>query len=115
MMRRVTEQTKGKVSKFYALCELGLEAGESESFAAIWKEALSTAELHINQRENMILQNVGNILGRYDANSQCSALLTVRERLSSALEEAKELNERMGKVYRILGITAVAIFVIVAL
>ena len=113
LLGKAASETTGKVNLFFTLCESRLRKGEDDEFSKIWTEAADAAEMHISQQENMILCSVGNVLGRYDADSQCYVLKTAREELISAHEEAKELSARMGRVYRMLGLTAGSVLAIV--
>ena len=61
------------------------------------------------------LEELGEVLGRYDGDGQREALAHTRAELSRALEQAREAREKQGRMYQVLGITAGAFLVILLL
>ena len=106
VLRRTMSCMTGNVKEFYLLCISRLERKEGVPFSQIWEQAAEAAPLHLNDTDRALLLEVGRILGRSDADSQCIALKETRERLTRALEDAREEKNRMGRVYGMLGITA---------
>jgi len=113
LLKRAGHCASGRINLFYNLCESRLGKSEGVIFSEIWKAAAETVELHIKEQETMLFLEVGNILGRYDAGSQCAALQTAREQFAGFAENAKEQYSRMGRVYSTLGIAAGALLMIV--
>ena len=105
----------GVVKEFYLLCLSGLERRSEIPFSQIWREAAESVPFHLDEHELSQLEDLGNILGRYDAASQCAALCETRERLSRLLEKAREQKEKMGRVYGTMGLASGALLVIVLL
>ena len=68
----------------------------------------------INNRA-ISLEELGEVLGRYDGDGQREALAHTRAELSRALEQAREAREKQGRMYQVLGITAGAFLVILLL
>ena len=63
----------------------------------------------------LALEELGEVLGRYDGDGQREALAHTRAELSRALEQAREAREKQGRMYQVLGITAGAFLVILLL
>ena len=54
--------------------------------------------------EKETLENFGNILGRYDIESQIKGIKGIEERISGYRESAEKEYFDKGKLYRILGV-----------
>ena len=63
----------------------------------------------------LALEELGDVLGRYDGEEQRAALARTRAELGRALEQAREESERQGRMYRALGLTAGAMLAILLL
>jgi len=63
----------------------------------------------------LALEELGEVLGRYDGDGQREALAHTRAELSRALEQAREAREKQGRMYQVLGITPGAFLVILLL
>ena len=63
----------------------------------------------------LALEELGEVLGRYDGDGQREALAHTRAELSRALEQAREAREKQGRMYQVLAITAGAFLVILLL
>ena len=106
VLRRTMSCMSGAVKEFYLLAISGLERRNGLPFSVIWAEAAEAAGLHLTDRDLSLLLEAGRVLGRSDADSQCAALNETRLALSRALEEAKEEQSRMGRVYGTLGVAS---------
>ena len=68
--------------------------------------ALETVSLPIKEEDRQILRETGEILGRYDGESQRLALEGLLARLEENLHQARADQERLFRVYLALGMTA---------
>lgn len=82
-------------------------------FAGVWREALEPLDL--NEEDRTLLHEAGNALGRYDAETQATALKRVTTLLERQHENARISVRQNGKLYRILGFAAGAMAVILIL
>ena len=79
------------------------------------REALEQVPLGLDGPGRLALEELGEVLGRYDGDGQREALAHTRAELSRALEQAREAREKQGRMYQVLGITAGAFLVILLL
>ena len=77
--------------------------------------ALEQVPLGLDGPGRLALEELGEVLGRYDGDGQREALAHTRAELSRALEQAREAREKQGRMYQVLGITAGAFLVILLL
>jgi len=115
LLQQITNCSTGKIKLFFELCHSKLINNNCGIFSEIWRSAVEESNLHIRERELLLLKEVGNILGRYDAESQCIAIRDLRERFWVFQTEANEQYSRMGSVYSTLGITGGSLLMIVLL
>lgn len=106
ILRRTMSCTAGTVKEFYLLVLSRLERRSGLHFSVIWAEAAEASGLHLNERDVSLLLEAGRVLGRSDAGSQCAALSETRAALGRSLEEAREEQRRMGRVYGTLGVAS---------
>lgn len=105
MLACAEECTAGRVRDFFANCRRELLTHDVR-FAAHWRESLEKAGLFLDETDRELLQQLGEVLGRYDAGSQSAALRQTGQRLEFQLRAAEEESRRMGKVYSTSGIAA---------
>lgn len=108
------ERAPGEVGQFFARCAAQME-GLDGPFAPLWDGALVRSGLCLTQEDLGVLAELGGILGRYDAPSQCSAIAQVKGRLEENLAGAAERRDRLGRVYGVLGLSAGAVLAILLL
>lgn len=105
----LARKTTGPVSKFYAACGRKTVATECP-ITEIWEQSAREELSGLKDSDYDALFALGAVLGRYDAESQKSSVLAVRERLNGSLREAAEEKKQKGRVYSTLG-AAAGIFV----
>ena len=113
LLRLGAKTTEKHVKQFYLLCTDGIDAKEDKSFFELWRAAAETIPFRLSEEDLRIMVELGGILGRYDAASQCNALVETRRKLFLALEDAKKQKEKLGNVYSTLGVAIGAILGIV--
>ncbi|SHI08327.1 Stage III sporulation protein AB (spore_III_AB) [Sporobacter termitidis DSM 10068] len=87
----------------------------SKPFSAIWRQAvLNTPELLLTPGEELVLTELGMVLGRYDIGEQRSAIAYAERRMDEFLRRAEADREKNSKVHAFLGVAA-GIFVVVIL
>ena len=92
----------GPVGDFFTACR----ESEEETWADRWQTALDSVVLPLGEEDRQILRETGEVLGRYDGESQRQALEALLGRLEENLAQAKADQERLFRVYLALGITA---------
>ena len=83
-----------------------------EGFGAIWKNAVKEARLPLRANEIQALEELGNVLGRFDADAQEAAIQLARERLQVSYTESRD--EQLVKS-RLFGFLGVGLGVVVAI
>lgn len=106
LFRQAAEQTAGEVALLFGCCADRTESTDGERFCYVWKQALSERRLCLDRMDLTMLEQLGGVLGRYDADEQLKALEYTVARLEKQYERAREQSTRLGKVYMILGLTA---------
>lgn len=113
LLRLVCGSTKDDVKSFYLLCSSSWERKRDRPFSALWRASLAAAQLRLRDEELLIIESLGEVLGRYDGESQCRAVRETVEKLKESLADAKERQARLGRVYGALGMTAGAFLIII--
>ncbi|MCL2003809.1 MAG: stage III sporulation protein AB [Oscillospiraceae bacterium] len=73
-----------------------------ESFGEAWRRAANALDLPPIDRA--LLCEMGEVLGRYDAESQTAALLALRGQLDISLGNAREKLKASGRLYALAGV-----------
>ena len=115
LFRLLSVQSEPPARELFAHCLVGLERLGEVPFSQIWSQALEAVMPCLREGERGVLEELGGVLGRYDGEAQRTALSRVRAELARGLEAAQEEQKQQGRIYRVLGITAGAFFVILLL
>ena len=115
LLRRAEEGSRGSVRTFFAQCGGQMDELGSRSFGRIWTQAAELSQLPLDREDLLILEGLGQVLGRYDQQSQCQALAQGRNRLTRRLEQAREDRDRLGRLSGVLGGAAGLLAVILML
>lgn len=83
-------------------------------FGESWRQAVEELEL-LSPDAQAALLPLGEVLGRYEADSQRKALEHVRQALEREEQRAQEERRRLGRVYQALGLSGGAFLVILLL
>ncbi len=113
LLSNLGDRLKGPVGEFFRLCAGGLDGLDRRPFSKLWREALEATDLCLEEEDLLLLEELGNSLGRYDSRRQCEALIQTRDRLEENLIAAMDRRERLGRVYGALGLAAGAFLIIV--
>lgn len=106
-------RTDGPVSDFFAHCRDGLDGLGEKTLALLWREGLG--HLGLDERAAVALEELGDALGRCDGEGQVRAVGRARAELDRALDQAREDRKDIGRMYRVLGVSAGAVLVILLL
>lgn len=105
LMEQAARSSDGDAKDLFNECVLML-IHEERQFAEVWETTVEKYSLLIGTDGKEPIQRLGAVLGRYDTESQKQALSATIRQLEESCADAKENWNRMGKVYRILGLTA---------
>ena len=116
LMERTARQSSEPARYLFARCRDHLEELGERSFGQIWARAVEAEpELLLTREEGAVLAELGQVLGRYDADGQIAALERAEEGLKACLTRAEEDRRRLGRVYTALGVGSGAMLAILLL
>ena len=98
--------TQGPTAAFFRTCRRRFAEGGQESWAESWTAALEQVALPLEEADLRLLQEAGDVLGRYDGESQRQALEGLLRGLEGQAAEAAETARRLCRVYLALGLAA---------
>lgn len=99
-------QGTGPAGVLFGLCRREFIQSGGESWADCWQKALTLAPLPLKVADVDILRELGEVMGRYDGESQQRSMEGLLARLEEALTEARAEARRLFRVYLALGVTA---------
>lgn len=91
------------IGSFFQAVLRELETAGTSSFQQCWEKAVREELPWLKEEERQTLEELGEVLGRYDAQTQAKALELAGRRLADAYLEAQAQRQRLGKVYLALG------------
>ena len=103
LARRCTQPAAG----FFQRCAEGCDRLDQVPFGESWRQAVDELEL-LSLDSRAALLPLGEVLGRYEADSQ-------RQALEREEQRAQEERRRLGRVYQALGLSGGAFLVILLL
>lgn len=103
---------RGEVGVFFGAVFAAMERREPAPLREGWSKAVREKLPLLREAERQTLEELGEILGQYDAQTQAKALHLAGERLAAAYLEAQEERQRLGKVYLALGVAGGAVTVL---
>lgn len=106
LFRCAAEQTAGEVALLFSCCADRMESMGGHTFCRVWKQVLMERRFCLDRTDLMELEQLGGILGRYDADEQLRAIEQTAARLEEQCRQAEEQSVRLGKVYTVLGLAA---------
>lgn len=105
LMTQAAAGSRGPAAAFFQVCCARFAQGGRESWAESWQQALAEVPLPLTLADRRLLEEAGQVLGRYDGESQRQALAGLLARLEDRREEARREARRLFRVYVVLGIT----------
>ena len=106
LMAGAQEGSQGPVADFFRACRQAFAAGGRESWADSWATALEATPLPLTPEDRRLLREAGDVLGRYDGESQRAALEALLARLEDQGAQAQAEAHRLFRVYLALGVAA---------
>ena len=106
LMDQAEAGSQGPTAAFFQACRRAFEGGGRESWAESWRSALETVPLPLEPEDLRLLEEAGDVLGRYDGENQRQALEGLLRRLEEQTQTARGEARRLFRVYLALGITA---------
>ena len=106
LLSQAERESGGTVTPFFHAVREEFARTGGESWSEGWQAALTSSDLPLQKEELSLLREVGQILGRYDSESQRTALAGLLSRLSDAADRAGEEERRLFRVYTVTGISA---------
>ena len=99
-------QGNGPSASFFKCCQECYEQNGGESWAESWRDAMEKASLPIQEADCHVMSQAGEILGRWDGETQQKALGDLLSRLDESIFDGAEEAKRLFRVDLALGITA---------
>lgn len=103
LFEHLAKNRQGGVSRFFQTVWDAMDMPES-SMRQNWVQAARKELSILKEAERQTVEELGEVLGQYDAQTQAQALRLAGERLAGAYAEAKADQQRLGKVYLALGV-----------
>lgn len=115
LLERLGGDRPGEVGCFFQETAKGLEEDPEGGLYQSWRQAMVRRLPMLRPEERQVLLEVGQTLGRYDAQTQRQALGRGARRLAALREEARGEARRLGKVHAALSLAggAAAILVLI--
>ncbi|MCD7947129.1 MAG: stage III sporulation protein AB [Oscillospiraceae bacterium] len=115
LLDELAARMSGQVSAFFTYCRAGLERLGERSLGQVWREGLQQTELGLQEEDIRLLEELGDVLGRYDGGGQQAALARVGGQLAQCINEAQTARAKQGKMYGMLCLSAGLLTVIMLL
>lgn len=96
----------GPAGECLRACRRCFLASGGESWAESWETVLRETDLPLSDEDRGLLAEFGQVLGRYDGESQQRALQALLDRLGEQVETARQTARRLVRVDVTLGVTA---------
>ena len=98
--------THERAARFFAFCAQGSKQLDGTPFRTLWNNGLEQCTLRLSREDRALLEQLGQVLGRYDGDSQRQAVENVLASLGRQQAQAEDDRRRLGRVYGVLGLTA---------
>ncbi len=112
LLERAAQGTSGHAAQFFHLCAQGADHLNGRPFRQVWLQGEEASGLRLEETDRLLLEQLGGVLGRYDADSQRQALELAAGRLEEQRVQAQRQRQRLGRVYGTLGVAAGALLMI---
>lgn len=99
----LAQSRRGPVGAFFGAVLKDLEGPGESGLSQSWSKAAGEMLPLLREPERQTLEELGEVLGRYDAQTQAKALVLAGRRLAEAYTDAQAERQRLGKVYLALG------------
>lgn len=106
LLDKLATETGGAAGEFFALCRDSLFRLADAPLSQLWREALHSRGGMLAEEDRRVLEQLGAVLGCYDVDGQLSAIEEARKRLEECHRHAEARQVNLGKMYRVLGMAA---------
>ena len=114
LMERLEGGVRGPAKRLVQGCRRALGRLDEENFPQAWRR-LAGGLAELGEAGAHALLPLGDVLGRCSREQQRMAVDCVRRRLEELAAQARQEYAQQGKVYRVLGCSAGAFFIILLL
>ena len=112
LLSRLGREVSEPLSAFYSSCARHARAPET-AFWRNWQEEAEKLSPYLDRPAVESLCRLGRGLGRYDEEGESRLIKTAAAELREHLSRAETESDRLGKIYRTLGITGGAFLILV--
>lgn len=113
LLERLSQWEEGRVSRFFQETLEGLRADPEGGVRQSWRRAMVRQLSILREEERQILLDVGETLGRYDAQAQRQIIRQAAERLEEERRRSSQEERRLGRVYAALSLAGGAAVILV--
>lgn len=113
LLTRICKITRGEVHSFFESCSQIHKNSSDMPFSLVWNRAVKESALELTPQEKQVLSELGNSLGRYNADETLRAILHTKRNLEGYLKCATLAREKLGKLYGNLSIISGVALVII--
>ncbi|MDE6851399.1 MAG: stage III sporulation protein AB [Lachnospiraceae bacterium] len=115
LIRRMIDQSHETV-QFWKRIDRQLGRWDAGRISTLWKKELQHRDWQILQEQELrILEELGEIIGQTDRQTQLHSIHLYQQRLGMVLKQAKESYQGQARVYHVAGITVGSFLVILLL
>lgn len=115
LIRRMIDQSHD-TKHFWRRMDETLRQENPGRICRIWKKELHHRDwMVLQEQERRILEELGEILGQTDRQTQLHAIQLYQQRLGVVLKQAKDAYQGQARVYHVAGITVGSFLVIILL
>lgn len=115
LLKQLGKEKTGAAGDFFQTAYLQWQKDPEGGLRQGWRLAMTKCLSLLRSEERQVLMEVGQTLGRYDAQTQSRALARAVRRLEGYRQAAQEEAKRLGRVYAALAVTGGAALVLVLL
>lgn len=113
--RVAASSARGTAAEFFAACVQAYDGGEVRRIEDAWRQGADRRLKTLAGEERGVLAVLGEVLGRYDLDTQRRALDQCCARLEAARAESREEWRRQKRLHLVLGATAGALGAVILL
>ena len=114
LLETLSQRSGGNVRRWFSACSGSMAELGERPFARLWQESLAAAEFQLPRQEQAMLRNLGEILGRYDRETQCETLLRLTAESEERLRRVRGELQRCGKLYLTISVAGGVLLVVLA-
>lgn len=113
LLEHLSQSRTGAAGRFFRTVLAGIGDENDLSLRESWTRAARETLPLLGEEERGALEELGEVLGQYDVQSQAQALRMTGKRFAEAYTQARMDRQRLGKVYLALGVAGGLVTVLV--